>query len=171
MDEELKELWRDSSTEDRERLAYTLTALRSVADEEIPRKISFVSDRVFEPKWWQRFPAWGFASASVLAAAIVAHGYLARPMAVSMGTAPPAIPAAAKVDTAAIEKQFEKRLDAALKKATLEYDTKLAAERRKMDLDRQALRIAVEESFDQMQKRMNVLYLASTGFSGEPGGN
>src|SRR4051794_31255428 len=62
----------------------TRTALLSLADEESPRRIAFVSDKVFEPRWWQRL--WnsgaqlGFASAAMLAAAIMAHGYLARPL-------------------------------------------------------------------------------------------
>ena len=31
----------------------TQTALLSLADEEIPQRIAFVSDKVFEPRWWQ----------------------------------------------------------------------------------------------------------------------
>jgi anti-sigma factor RsiW len=60
----------------------TLGALR---EEEVPRRIAFVSDKVFEPRWWQVFlrPA-SFspmlAAALVIAAAIVVHGYLMRPV-------------------------------------------------------------------------------------------
>ena len=61
-----------------ERLRVTHAALLSLPEEELPRRIAFVSDRVFEPKWWQRIwqsgPVMGFASAMVLAAAILAHG-------------------------------------------------------------------------------------------------
>lgn len=60
-----------------ERLNFTQAALLSgVRDEEIPRRIAFVSDKVFEPKWYQRLwstPQWGFASAALLAAAITFH--------------------------------------------------------------------------------------------------
>ncbi len=62
----------------------TLSALR---EEEVPRRIAFVSDKVFEPRWWETFlrPA-SFspmlAAACVIAAAIVMHGYLMRPPAV-----------------------------------------------------------------------------------------
>ncbi len=60
-----------------ERLNFTQAALLSgVRDEEMPRRIAFVSDKVFEPKWYQRLwstPQWGFASSGLLAAAIVFH--------------------------------------------------------------------------------------------------
>ena len=61
----------------------TLSALR---EEEVPRRIAFVSDKVFEPRWWQTFLRPAFfspmlAAACVLAAAIVAHGYMMRPQA------------------------------------------------------------------------------------------
>lgn len=42
-----------------ERLKATTLALRSVPDEEPPVRISFVSDRVFEPSWWQRLNPFG----------------------------------------------------------------------------------------------------------------
>jgi anti-sigma factor RsiW len=56
----------------------TLSALR---EEEVPRRIAFVSDKVFEPRWWDVFLKPTFAAALVLAAAIVMHGYLVRPAA------------------------------------------------------------------------------------------
>src|SRR5580698_680855 len=54
----------------------TLSALR---EEEVPRRIAFVSDKVFEPRWWDVFLKPTFAAACVLAAAIVMHGYITRP--------------------------------------------------------------------------------------------
>jgi anti-sigma factor RsiW len=57
----------------------TLSALR---EEEVPRRIAFVSDKVFEPRWWETFLRPTFAAACVLAAAIVMHGYITRPAAV-----------------------------------------------------------------------------------------
>jgi len=56
----------------------TLSALR---EEEVPRRIAFVSDKVFEPRWWDTFLRPTFAAACVLAAAIVMHGYMTRPAA------------------------------------------------------------------------------------------
>jgi anti-sigma factor RsiW len=63
-------------------LALTRSALLSVPDEEPPRRIAFVSDKVFEPRWWQRIwmsgPKLGFVSSCVLALAIVAHGFVSE---------------------------------------------------------------------------------------------
>jgi len=57
----------------------TVEALGALREEEVPRRIAFVSDKVFEPRWWQVFLRPSFAAALVIAAAIVAHGYIARP--------------------------------------------------------------------------------------------
>ena len=58
-----------SCREELDRLNLTRSMLASLEDEEIPRRISFVSDRVFEPRWWQTMwhsgPVMGFASAVV----------------------------------------------------------------------------------------------------------
>jgi anti-sigma factor RsiW len=61
-------------------LRLTLDMMSTLREEEIPRRIAFVSDKVFEPRWWER--GWWqrifnptFASACVIAAAIVVHAY------------------------------------------------------------------------------------------------
>src|SRR5580700_10686687 len=61
----------------------TLDALSTLHDEEVPRRIAFVSDKVFEPRWWQRLWNPTFAAACVVAAAILVHGFMgvARPSA------------------------------------------------------------------------------------------
>jgi anti-sigma factor RsiW len=51
----------------------TLAALSSLRDEEVPRRIAFVSDKVFEPRWWQRMFTPTFASACLIAGAIAFH--------------------------------------------------------------------------------------------------
>ena len=115
--------------EELERLKLTETALRSLEDEDIPQRIAFVSDKVFEPRWWQTIwrsgPVMGFASAAMLAAAILAHAYI-RPV-------PAANPAA--LDTA----QIQQRVDAAVAKAVSETET------------RQALQVA--KALDTAEKR------------------
>src|SRR5579864_7976376 len=66
----------------REELAHvrlTVDTLSALREEEVPRRIAFVSDKVFEPRWWETFLRPSFAAACVLAAAIVAHGYVTRP--------------------------------------------------------------------------------------------
>jgi anti-sigma factor RsiW len=65
--------------EELDRLHLTQAALFSLRDEEIPQRIAFVSDPVFEPsavhRWWTAFwgsPArLGFAAAAMLSAALL----------------------------------------------------------------------------------------------------
>src|ERR1700676_635884 len=68
-----------SCSEELERLKLTHTALLALEEEEVPRRISFVSDKVFEPRWyetiWRSGPAMGFVSAVILAAGILVHGF------------------------------------------------------------------------------------------------
>ena len=59
-------------------LRLTLDTLSTLREEEIPRRIAFVSDKVFEPRWWQRLFSPNFAAACVIAAAILVHAF-ARP--------------------------------------------------------------------------------------------
>jgi anti-sigma factor RsiW len=82
-------------------LRLTLDTLSTLREEEIPRRIAFVSDQIFEPRWYiQTFRAiWSpnFAAACVIAGAILVHAF-----------ARPAVP-----DQAAIQAQ----VDAAVTKA------------------------------------------------------
>jgi len=65
--------------EEVDRLRLTEAALASLRDEEVPRRLAFVSDKIFEPSPWRR--AWagfwgsgarlGFASAAMLSVALV----------------------------------------------------------------------------------------------------
>jgi len=65
-------------------LRLTLDTLSTLREEEIPRRIAFVSDQIFEPRWYSRaFRAvWSpnFAAACVIAGAILVHAF-ARPAA------------------------------------------------------------------------------------------
>jgi anti-sigma factor RsiW len=69
-----------SCREELDRLRLTRAALASVPDEEMPHRIAFVSDKIFEPRGWARFwgsaPRLGFASAAMLSAAIIIHGFI-----------------------------------------------------------------------------------------------
>ena len=56
-------------------LRLTLDTLSTLREEEIPRRIAFVSDKVFEPRWWQRWVTPNFAAACVIAAAILVHAF------------------------------------------------------------------------------------------------
>jgi len=59
-------------------LRLTLDAMSTLREEEVPRRIAFVSDKVFEPRWWQRLWSPTFAAAMLIAAAILVHAF-ARP--------------------------------------------------------------------------------------------
>jgi anti-sigma factor RsiW len=80
----------------------TLSALR---EEEVPRRIAFVSDKVFEPRWWDVFLRPTFAAALVLAAAIVMHGYLMRPAAMDQAAVQAQINQAVTRAVAVVERQ------------------------------------------------------------------
>ena len=56
----------------------TLNALSTLREQEVPRRIAFISDKVFEPRWWQRIWNPNLAAACVIAAAILVHAF-ARP--------------------------------------------------------------------------------------------
>src|ERR1039458_8821440 len=72
--------------EELDRLRLTEAALCSLRGEEIPQRIGFVSDPVFERSWWAAFwgsPArLGFAGAAMLSVAILAMGLTHRAPAV-----------------------------------------------------------------------------------------
>src|SRR3984885_4857302 len=57
-------------------LRLTLDALSTLREEEVPRRIAFVSDKVFEPRWWQRLWSPSFAAGCVVAAAIIVHAFV-----------------------------------------------------------------------------------------------
>ena len=111
-----------SCREELDRLNLTQSALSSLEDEEIPRRIAFVSDRVFEPRWWQTMwqsgPTMGFASAALLAGAILVHGF-ARPAA--------PVPVASPMATMD-QAQIEHRVDAAVAKAVNDAQAKQSAD-------------------------------------------
>ncbi len=67
-----------------ESLRLTQSALLAVRDEEIPQRIGFVSDKVFEPspvwRWftgfWTSAARIGFVSSAMLSAAILVHAFI-----------------------------------------------------------------------------------------------
>ena len=158
--------------EELDRLGVTQAALLSLPDEEIPQRIGFVSDPVFEPsaarRWWRAFwrsPArLGFASAAVLSAAILVSA-LTRPV-----PAPVAAPAP-QVDMARVEAQFRERLDAAVAQASSAAETRqeektrklLAALEERHGMELKAIQLAVEQDLGRLEKRYNnlKLYMAS----------
>ena len=136
-------------------------ALGGLREEEPPRRIAFVSDKVFELTWWQRFwasgPQVGFAASGLLAAAILAHGF-ARPATVV--NQPPAV---AQVDQLGMQRQ----IDSAVAKAVAQIEEKqqskvdrlMAATEKRYELERQAIQVYASDNellrkqYQQMQIR------------------
>jgi hypothetical protein len=133
-----------------ERLRLTHMALLSLRDEEPPRRIAFVSDKIFEPKWWQRIwqsaPAMGFASAALLSCAILVHAYT-RPA--------PVVHTAQAVDAAAIEQRVEARLNERLN-AEL---TRAVADVRRADEQKMTELLAATQKDYQLQRRADLAML------------
>jgi hypothetical protein len=154
-------------------LECTQATLLALKDEEIPQRIAFVSDRVFEPRWWQRVwrsgPVMGLASAALLAAAILVHGF-ARPVPVITQ---------ASVDTTQIEQRVQaemgKRLDAAVAKAVAdsaerqskEFAKVLQATESKYEFQRKADMLAMQETVRYYDKQFGRLMVASNQGAGQ----
>jgi anti-sigma factor RsiW len=159
--------------EEFERLRLTRTALDSLREEEPPRRIAFVSDTVFEPRWWrvlwQSGPRLGFASAAMLAAAILVHAWV-RP---APNVAPPP-------DTAAIEArvgaEVARRIEPSVQAAVAESEARqvkkaeelVSAARKNFELQRDADRVWIAETLSLLQKKYSVLQLASADWGARP---
>lgn len=156
-----------------EALGLTIVAVRQLPQHPIPRRLAFVSDPVLELPWWKRLwrmpaPAWGFAGALVIAAAIFTHGQL---------TPPP--PAPAQLDRAVLEKavqaelerQLPARLEAAVRTqiapAMAQMETRLASFEQRIQTERRADLRDVTSAFELLQKRINNVYLASAQYGGD----
>ena len=110
--------------EELERLRLTGSVLLSLGEEEIPQRIAFVSDKVFEPspwrRWWTLF--WGstarlgFASAAMLSIAILVSA-LTRP-------APAPVPQQTVVTAGITSAEVDQRIQAAVTKAVAESETR-----------------------------------------------
>ena len=145
--------------EELNRLRSTQAALLAVADEEIPQRIGFVSDRVYEPslvrRWWRGFwgsaPRLGFASAAMLAVAIIVSA-MHRPAVVT----PPA--PAASVDVVKLQADFSRQVHEAVQTALL---LAAAAKRfdaeRKTDIERVSQNFAILDRYVRRDVRASIL--------------
>lgn len=159
-----------------DRLRVTEAALFSLRDEEIPQRIAFVSDKVFEPsplrRWWQSF--WssgarlGFASAAMLSVALVFS--VLRTESRPTSAVPPAQPP--QVTTVAAQSEIDRRVADAVAKAAGEIEARqakktaeiVAAIEKRSEMDRQSLVLAMERNFEYMSKRMSRFTVASAGY-------
>jgi len=113
--------------EELDRLHLTEAALFSLREEEIPQRIAFVSDKVFEPspmrRWlagfWNSSARLGFASAAMLSVALVVFA-ATRP-----APAPAPVSATtATVNTVDIEQRVQAAVDKAAQAIEARYDAK-----------------------------------------------
>jgi len=140
--------------EEMDRLRITQSTLLELRDEEVPQRIGFVSDPVFEPsgprRFWQALwasgPKLGFASAAMLSAALVIFTFL-RPV-----TAVPAV-IPASLDTAKIEQLVSQRVAVEVHKAAAEIETR----QQKKTAD---LLAAAEQRHEQQQR----IFLAGVSY-------
>lgn len=166
----------EACREELDRLRLTESALHALREEELPRRIAFVSDKVLAPRWWERLwasgPRLGFAAAAMLSVAILVHAFV-RPVAPA-----PAVAQAAMSDAqlqARIDAEVAKRIGPAVSAAVAASETRQAektialvkdAEKR-FDLDRRADRAAIEDAFTVLQKKLS-MYIASASYGGQP---
>ena len=150
------------------RLQATQAMLGFAQNEELPRRIAFVSDKVFEPSLWQRFwassPQLGFAGAALLALAIVGHGWLARPVAA------PVLDAA--VVRQLVSAEVNQRMADVLRQVSTPASNSspdtakmiavaMKEVERKAELDRAADRLTIEENFNLLRRLMSRDQVAS----------
>jgi hypothetical protein len=138
----------------------TFDALSTLREEEVPRRIAFVSDKVFEPKWWQMFLRPSFAAGAVVAAAILAHGMM-RPAQVVGGADAAAIEARV---TAEVQQKFAEQMNVAVQQAV----TKAVADTEKRDDQRTAQLLSAaeqrySESAEILNKQVAQIYAMNTG--------
>ena len=154
--------------EELNRLRLTGTTLLSLREEEIPRRIAFVSDQIFEPspwrRWWSGFwntPArLGFGSAALLSAALVVFA-LARPTPVSPVHQVPVAAVqtgqtAQPVSEAAIQTRIDQAADRAVAARTRQLVAEVAAERQKL--------LMVEAVLEVDNRRQHALYMTAAEY-------
>ena len=141
-----------SCFEEMEQLRLTEAALFSLRDEELPQRIAFVSDKIFEPspvrRWWTAFWAsgarLGFAGAAMLSAAILVSA-MTRP-----APAPERVIGERTVVQPVSDTEMKTRVDAAVAQAMAGVEQRHAAETRQIKTDledaRRRLLLAAEYS-------------------------
>lgn len=158
----------------------TVTALRLSPEQEIPRRIAFVSDPVFEPSWWQKIwrsgPQVGFASAALLASAILVHAWRAPVVGPVAGLASAAIEQRVNEEVArrlpvAVSAAVDERvklLMAEFEQRTESMDkTRMASFERKFDTQRRGEMKNLESAFNLIERRLAVIQGSAARYGGD----
>ena len=155
--------------EELDRLRLTEAALFALREEEIPQRIAFVSDQVFEPSPWRRWWAamWGstarlaFASAAMLSIAILVSAL--RPVGqIAVRPGAPQVVQAIISDT-----EIQSRIDNAVAKAVAQVEARQTEKTKQLMADvgsaQQRLLWAAGE-FDYYQKRANTIRISTANY-------
>jgi anti-sigma factor RsiW len=154
--------------EELDRLRLMGAALRSVPDEEIPQRIAFVSDKIFEPSPWRRWLAafWnsgarlGFAGAAMLSASLLVFAFRPAPAPVTIVRTVSVQAPASQAQTSAIsEAEVQRRIQAAVDKAV---DVKTAELAKELETARRTLQV-VSDRYEMSTKRVMVEHASNYG--------
>ena len=157
--------------EELERLDCTQATLFSLRDEEIPQRIAFVSDKIFEPspvrRWlagfWGSAARLGFVSAAMLSAAIIVNALRPAPVPI-VAQAPPPQQIIQKVVS---DTDIQARVDAAVTRAVAEMDERQAANNKQLVADLQDARKSLlwaAAALDLSDRRQQNAKVVSAGY-------
>jgi hypothetical protein len=137
----------------------------SVPDEEPQRRIAFVSDKVFEPRWWQTIwhsgPKLGFVSAAMLTFAILVHATQQRPAMTPQAPQPQTVAAVQGITEQDVNQRVQKAVAAVEARQAAKFEQVLARQKQ-LDYEHRAELVSLEENFNVMRKTMGVMYRASS---------
>jgi anti-sigma factor RsiW len=148
-----------------DQLRMTAAALRVLPDREIPQRIAFISDKIFEPHWFARF--WnsgarlGFASACVMAVALLVSAWHMAGARQSPAQAPPVIQAAS-VPQQQIDDAVAKAVAQVRREDAQMIQSALRASEVRHNKEFQTQIVAMQETLDLQHKKFNRIY-ASLG--------
>lgn len=158
--------------EEIERLRLTEAALFALREEEIPQRIAFVSDKIFEPSPWRR--AWdafwgstarlGFASAALLSVALIVFS-------LSRTAGNPAVPTAvrgivpASVSAAEIQQQIQTAVNQAVasRDARVQHLEQQVADMSRRSQEQGKLLQRVEDAYEYLDRQNRLVARASFG--------
>jgi hypothetical protein len=155
--------------EELDRLRLTEAALFALREEEIPQRIGFVSDPVFEPSPWRRWWAalWGstarlaFASAAMLSIAILVAALRPVEQQIAVRPGPP------QIVKAVSDTEIQSRIDIAVAKAVAQVDVRQTEKTKQLVADlegtRQRLLLAADE-FDYYKRRVDAIRISASNY-------
>ena len=141
--------------------------LKQLPQVEVPRRLVFVRDPVFQLPWWQRVwqnkPVLALAASLILAVGLALHGYLTRPQSVTVAEQQlnalrqqvrAEVRAQLEAERAQLLKQVEQRID------TLETTLRQGLVDRVLTVHHSDVRM-LEEGLEYLRRQVGYLYLAS----------